>query len=359
MSRGSFSQGLGEWIGSAEVYDGNGRFAGMGRDTRTVRADDGAGRVTVDVTFEGPFSLAGTYTIADHGTHRTYEGPLNIGFAEVLGDGLVAAHNYWPSAGLSQRFFLMVLPGGNHQLSLALLSRGDQLCWTVVGEYRRQGLASASPPPLPEPLDPSAMSDDPAAGRDQLLLLRPGRWSGRLHCLGPDLSPSGSAEYTETVAPADRGPTVRPYEAPPTDEALAASQALEATDKPAANEALDASPRDGAPAANEELQATDETAADEQLAVKLSGLRFAPDASFTLVSDGWTARTPTGDVVGSAALSGGRALSGQFHHDGAGCRVWRREVASVDGSVKAVLHIWYRGEERLGALYGTLAFDPP
>ena len=60
----------------------------------------------------------------------------------------------------------------------------------------------------------------------------------------------------------------------------------------------------------------------------------------------------------SAALSGGRGLSGHFHNDPAGRRVWRREVASLDGSTKAVLHIWYRGEERLGALYGILAFEP-
>ena len=117
----------------------------MGRDTRTVKAEDPAGLITVEVTFEGPFQLSGMYTIADHGSHRIYEGPLNLGFAEVLGDGLIAARNYWPSLGLSQRFFLMVLPGGDHQLSLALLSRGDQLRWTVVGEYRRQLQASQRP----------------------------------------------------------------------------------------------------------------------------------------------------------------------------------------------------------------------
>ena len=308
MSGGSFSQGLGEWIGAAEVYDGEGRFAGMGRDTRTVRADDGDGRVTVDVAFEGPFSLSGAYTIADHGSHRRYEGPLNIGFAEVLGDGLVAAHNYWPSAGLSQRFFLMVLPGGNHQLSLALLSRGDQLRWTVVGEYQRQTDPSTPAPPPVKPIDPEAVVDDPTAGRGQLLLLRPGRWSGQLHCRGPDLEPSGTTEYTETVSAAS------------SESATADGGAVK---------------------------------------VRLSGLRFVPDASFTLMSDGWTAWTPSGDVVGSMTLSGGRALSGQFHHDNAECRVWRREVASADGTLKAVLHIWYRGEQRLGAVYGTLAFDPP
>ena len=306
MSGGSFPQGLGEWIGSAEVYDGDGRFAGVGRDTRTVRADDGAGRVTVDVSFEGPFSLAGTYTIADHGTHRIYEGPLNLGFAEVLGDGLVAARNYWPSLGLSQRFFLMVLPGGDHQLSLALLSRGDQLRWTVVGEYRRQLQTSQSPPPEVEPIDPAAVSDDPSAGRGRLLLLRPGRWSGRLHRLDGGLELSGTVDFSETFTPASSDP---------------------------------------APAGGQAMQ------------VHVSGLDFAPDASFVLESDGWTAWTPAGDFAGSAALSGGRGLSGHFHHDPAGCRVWRREVASLDGSTKAVLHIWYRGEERLGALYGTLAFN--
>ena len=307
MSGGSFSQGLGEWIGSAEVYDGAGRFAGTGRDTRTVRADDGAGRVTVDVSFEGPLSLSGTYTIADLGSHRTYEGPLNVGLAEVLGDGLVAAHSYWPSAGLSQRFFLMVLPGGNHQLSLALLSRGDRPRWTVVGEYRRELQASPSPPPAVESIDPEDVSDDPSAGRGRLLLLRPGRWSGRLHRLGGDLEPSGTVDCSETLSPAG------PDAAPPGGEAME---------------------------------------------VQLSGLGFAADASFTLLSDGWTVWTGTGDIVGSAGLSGGRGLSGQFHHDRADCRVWRREVASRDGTIKAVLQIWYRGEHRLGAVYGTMAFDP-
>ncbi len=80
--------------------------------------------------------------------------------------------------------------------------------------------------------------------------------------------------------------------------------------------------------------------------------------SFTLLSDGWTVRTPVGSLMGSGILHGGRGFSGQFHHQGAGLRVWRREVASRDGTTKAVLHIWYRGEERLGAAYGVLAFDP-
>ncbi len=326
MSGGSFPEGLGEWIGAAEVYDGDGRYAGTGRDTRTVRSDDRAGRVTVDVSFEGPFSLAGTYTIADHGSHRIYEGPLNIGRAEVLGDGLVAARNYWPDLGLSQRFFLMVQPDGDHQLSLALLSRGDRLRWTVVGEYRRQTGTAAPPPPPVEPIDASAVRGDPSAGRGQLLLLRPGRWSGRLHLLDPDLQPAGSTDFIETIALTGREP------AEPSGRATGGGPGP--TAEPAE--------RPG-----------------REMAVQASGLGFAPDASFMLASDGWTAWTLPGGVAGSAALTGGRGLSGHFHHDGAGCRVWRREVASVDGSVKAVLHIWYRGEQRLGAVYGTMAFDPP
>lgn len=299
MSGGSFSKGLGEWIGAAEVYDADGCFAGMGRDTRTVKADDQAGRVTVEVTFEGPFSLSGVYTIADHGSHRIYEGPLNIGYAEALGDGLVAAHNYWPDLGLSQRFFLMVLPDGAHQLSLALLSRGDQLVWTVVGEYQRQLDPSDPAPPAVPPMDPDALRDDPSAGRGELLLLREGRWSGRLHRLDADYQPTGPSDYVETVV-----------------------------------------------------------GKDGSWEVGLSGADYSPGLSFTLLSDGWTAWTSAGDLMGSGSLSGGRGFSGQFLLHRQGFRVWRREVASRDGTIKAVLHIWYRGEQRLGAAYGVLAFDP-
>lgn len=299
MSKGSFSQGVGEWIGAAEVYDAEGRFAGMGRDTRSVKADDQAGPVTVEVEFDGPFSLSGVYTIADHGSHRIYEGPLNIGYAEALGDGLVAAHNYWPDLGLSQRFFLMVLPNGSHQLSLALLSRGDRLQWTVVGEYQRQVDPSDSVPPPVAAMDPEVLGDDPAAGRGELLLLRPGRWSGQLHRLDADYTPTGPADYTETV--------------------VAQSGSWE---------------------------------------VGLSGADYSPGLSFTLLSDGWTTWTPVGDLMGSGSLSGGRGFSGQFHLLSQGLRVWRREVVSRDGTMKAVLHIWYRGEQRIGAAYGALAFDP-
>ncbi len=299
MSQGSFSQGVGEWIGAAEVYDSDGRFAGMGRDARTVKADDQAGRVTVEVEFDGPFSLSGTYTIADRGSHRIYEGPLNIGYAEALGDGLVAAHNYWPDLGLSQRFFLMVLPDGAHQLSLALLSRGDRLQWTVVGEYQRQVDPSDPVPPPVAAMDPEALREDPAAGRDELLLLRAGRWSGRLHRLDGEYNPTGPADFTEAVA-----------------------------------------------------------AQGDSWEVELSGADYSSGLAFTLLTDGWTAWTPAGDLMGSGHLSGGRGFSGQFHLLSEGLRVWRREVVLRDGTMKAVLHIWYRGEQRLGAAYGALAFEP-
>lgn len=318
MSGRSFSGGIGRWTGAAEVYDAQGRFAGLGIDTRSVQADDQAGTVTVEATFDGPFKLSGAYTIVDHGKYRTYEGPLNIGYAEALGDGLVAAHNYWPDLGLSQRFFLMVMPDGTQQLSLALLSRGEKLHWTVVGEYHRQSGPSVPVAPPPEAMDPAESGDDPAAGRGELLLMRPGRWSGQLHHLDADLEPRQAAGFTESVT-ADGG----------------------------------------------------------DCEVEMSGLGFAEDVSFPLSCDGWSVWTPTdngsgtgsrgigsrgigsrGTVSGSATLSGGRGLSGQFHHRDSGLRVWRREAAALDGSVKAVLWIWYRGEQRVGATHGTLAFDP-
>ena len=304
MSEGSFSQGVGEWIGAAEVYDAEGRFAGMGRDTRTVTADDQAGRVTVEATFDGPFSLSGAYTIADHGSHRIYEGPLNVGYAEALGDGLVAAHNYWPDLGLSQRFFLMVLPGGDRQLSLALLSRGDRLCWTVVGENWRRVGASAPVPASAAPMDPQALRDDPAAGRGELLLLRPGRWSGQMNCLAGHGESSGLFDYAEVVI------------------------------------------ADG-----------------DDWALEMSGDGVGPDLSFGLECDGWSVWTPAGrarpgQLAGSGTLCGGRAVSGQFFAGDDGLRLWRREVASGDGTRKAVLHMWYRGEQRVGTAHGTLTFHP-
>ncbi len=295
----SFSEGVGRWIGAAEVYDAEGRFAGTGRDTRTVKADDGAGTVTVDVSFQGPFSMAGEYTITDRGSHRFYGGPLNYGFAEAFGSGLVTAHNYWHDHGLSQRFFLMVLPDGTRQMSLAILSRGEQLRWTVVGEYQRQVDLEGSEPPPTVPMDPAELADDPAAGRSAILLHRPGRWVGDLTVVGTGSEDAGSTRYSEEVG------------------------------------------RDG-----------------DALQIAISGSGLGPDTSFALATDDWSAWTPPGDVVGSYSLSGGRGLSGQFHHHSEGLRVWRREVAALDGTLKSVVHNWYRGDERIGVVHGVLAFEP-
>ena len=300
MGVGSFSQGVGQWIGAAEVYDGDGNFLGTGRDTRTVEADDGAGTVTVNVSFEGPFSMAGQYTIADRGTHRLYQGPLNYGFADVLGDGLIAAHNYWSELGMSQRFFLMVLPDGQRQLSLALIHRGERLHYVVVGEYQRQTNPTRPTPPAAVPMDPDALAGDLTAGRGEILLQRPGTWRGELTLLDADLAPAGTVSYTEAVT---------------------------------------ADPDSG------------------QLNVDLTGVHFAADGAHTLSTNGLEAWTPKGDVLGGYSLSGGRGQSGSFLHHRDEARVWRREVAALDGTMKGVVHTWYRGEDRIGAAYGALLFQ--
>ncbi len=178
----SFAAGAGNWAGGPEVYDGDGQFAGYGRDTRTV-TPHGDGTVHVDVAFDGPFAFAGTYTIVDTGTRRRYAGPLNVGLAEPLGSFAVDAHNHWPQLGLTQRFLLMVLPDGQRQLSLALLNRGERLVWAVVGENRKDGAVT-------EAMDPAARPAD--------LLFRPGAWEGTVQVLDRDLQSAGEVSMTET-----------------------------------------------------------------------------------------------------------------------------------------------------------------
>ena len=258
---GSFSKGVGQWRGAAEVYGPDGVFLGEGRDTRSVEADDGAGTVTVNVSFEGPFSMAGQYTIADRGTHRLYQGPLNYGYADVLGDGLVCAHNYWSELGMSQRFFLMVLPDGTRQLSLALISRAEVLKYVVVGEYVRQN-------------------------------------DGKLTVLDGDLTPVETVDYRESITPTVTG-----------------------------------------------------------LDVSIEGVHFGRDTAYSLVTNPTEAWTPTGHVLGSLNMVGGRGQSGHLLHHRDETRVWIREVASLDGAMKGIVQMWYRGEQRIGALYGALNFE--
>lgn len=65
----TFQQGIGQWLGSAEVFDGTGRFLGNGADMRHVRQLDN-GQICIDVAFVGPFRHAGAHFITDHGDYR-------------------------------------------------------------------------------------------------------------------------------------------------------------------------------------------------------------------------------------------------------------------------------------------------
>jgi hypothetical protein len=173
----SFCAVEGQWRGKAEVFDGEGRFLGHGLDRRHVVTDAENGRVRIDVSFSGPFALDGHYLVLNDGTQRIYEGPANVGLAERIGDDLVQADNYWTALGMSQRFFLMVLPGGQRQLSLALLSRGERLVYAVVGENEKVSCDA----PAPE------------SSRSPGLLHRPGVWRGMV----------GGARYEENIEAGD------------------------------------------------------------------------------------------------------------------------------------------------------------
>lgn len=295
----SFSQGIGRWSGSAEVFDGTGRFLGNGADVRYVqRLDDG--RIRIDVAFIGPFKHAGTYFITDHGDHRRYHGPANIGYAEVFGDSVVDANAYWPALGLSQRFMLFVLPDGNTQLSLALMGRGEQVLYTVVGQNDR---VVEDQTPLPTLVSGTAydLAADPSAGRGGVMVHRAGVWRGIIQGYDQSRQLLGSAEVIEHVHPSSEG-----------------------------------------------------------LYVKWSGGLIEPaPVSCRLRSNGYLAWSlPEQPMAGSYSLSGGRALSGHFHMLPSGLRCWRRDVVSHNGDIKAVLRFWYRGGERVGVECGFLAFTP-
>jgi hypothetical protein len=291
----SFTQGLGRWAGCAEVYDGGGRFVGNAIDTRHVQ-ELGNGCVRIDVAFIGPLKAAGYYTIQDKGDHRLYQGPINIGYAETLAQGLVDANAYWHDLGLSQRFFLMVLPDDGLQLSLALMSRGEELIYSIVGENQRVAEGAATPIPALVPGSAYDLSSDPSAGRGTILLHRAGAWVGELQILDAARQPQGSVYITEQI--------------------------------------------------NADLQ------------VEVSGGGYITEAHrYTLYTNGRQAWTPDGAVVGSYSLSGGRALSGNFYYPQHELRVWRREVVAHDGRCKAVVRIWYRGGERIGFEYGVLRFE--
>ncbi len=293
----SFSAGVGEWFGQSEVYDPTGRFLGYGRDQRNVQRDPDTGIVTIDVTFSGPFELAGSYTIADHGTYRVYQGPLNYGRAEPIGDNAVTAHNYWPDLGLSQRFALVVAQDQRTQLSLAVISRGEKLRYLVVGESHRR-LDEDDIEPVFADTDPAGVAEDLNAGRGAALLHRRGSWSGQLVTCDGDLNPVGTTPYTETV-----------------------------------------------------------TAAGDSLDLAWSGLHFAADATASFSVEGNSRFSPAHDVVGSGTLAGGRAVSSQLLFMSNERRLWSREIARADGSAKAVIHQWFEGERRIGAAVGHANFE--
>ena len=50
--------GIGKWAGTAEVFDGQGRFLSNAMDQRFARTVDDDGRVRIDLAFIGPLSGA-------------------------------------------------------------------------------------------------------------------------------------------------------------------------------------------------------------------------------------------------------------------------------------------------------------
>lgn len=288
--------GIGYWQGVAEVYDGQGRFLGNGADQRHVRTQEEDGRIRIDLSFVGPLKFAGHYYIRSEGSHRLYQGPANCGYAEALGAAGVTANAYWPSTGLSQKFFLMVAPDGQRQLSLALMSRGEQLLYAVVGENAK---VVNERPLVAIPIVNGGTYDlqhDPKAGRSSLLVHKPGHWEGELHSLrGSETEPS--------------------------------------------------------------CQAVSQIVASEGDRVRFiwGGSSFVKaDLSCLVTTNQWQGWTELGDFVGSYSVYGGRALAGQFHHLPAELRVFRREVLSADGQHKALVNIWYSGEQRIGLEWGWL-----
>lgn len=299
-----FKRGIGRWAGTAEVYNGNGQFVGNALDRRNVEQISDS-QIRINLNFVGPLMLSGHYIIESHEGYRLYRGPANVGYAEALGDGMVEAHNYWSHWGLSQRFFLYVTPDKTMQLSFALLSRGEQLQYMVVGEYYRlpdddEGADSGEFIPVPESLlisgTPQDKQHDPSAGRGDILLHQASNWSGEVTVL------DGQNRLVETSQ----------FE-----------QYIEADD----NKVV--------------LQVTG------------GGLVTSP-YTVEFETNNWQAWTGSGDIVGSYNLAGGRALSGQIHHLNDERRVWIREVVSADGQTKAILHVAFRGGERVGTQYGLL-----
>lgn len=289
------SQGIGNWTGISEIYDGRGYFIGNVSDQRSIKQNPDS-TYTVSVNIIGPVMLSGQYGIRIDPDHHTYQGDVHVGYAEQYNDELLASNNYWAQWGLSERNFVMISTETHTQLSLSLLSRGDQLIYMLVGEYYDDKSPIQIPTALGIPYD---RRDDPTAGRGTLLLHRAGTWSGQVTVLDENQAPMGFAHYTENMR-------VR----------------------------------------------------QDQLIVTTEGGGFTPmRRSFRMKTNGWQAWSDPGDVVGTYNLGGGRALSGNFHYVGAERRIWRREVVTSDGHHKAILHYIYQGDRRVGIQYGMLTFQ--
>jgi len=295
----TFTQGIGRWAGNAEVFDTYGHFLGNGSDYRNVQPLDN-GRVRIDVSFVGPFKHSGHYFIQQQDDHRLYEGPANIGYAETLSENLVDANAYWPALGLSQRLFLMTVDG-DLQLSLAQMSRGEHMLYVVVGQNDRVPDSSPNPQPTLTSGTHYDLQNDPTAGLGEILLHRAGQWTGELTALDGEHKSIGKDRYTEIFEPSHA----------------------------------------------------------EAFNITLEGGTFDNAVrKMKLHSNQWQAwATEDSEVVGSYSLSGGRALSGQFHHREAHLRCWRREVVTLDGKRKAVVQQWYRGGQRVGSQFGVLEFE--
>jgi len=288
------SQGIGNWTGISEIYNGQGHFIGNVSDQRTIKqnADD---TYTVSIKIMGPIMLNGQYNIKIAHDHHAYQGDLHVGYAEQYNNELLASNNYWSQWGLSERNFVMVSSETHAQLSMSLLNRGDQLVYMLVGEYYDDNSEVQIPITLGIPSD---RRDDPTAGRDMILMHRAGTWSGQVTVLDENQQPMGRAHYTEN---------------------LRVNQ--------------------------------------NHLIVTTEGGGFTPmKRSFHMKTNGWQAWSAPGDVVGTYNLAGGRALSGSFHYVGAERRVWRREIITSDGQHKAILHYIYQGDKRVGIQYGLLTF---
>lgn len=289
------SQGIGNWTGISEIYDGRGKFIGNVSDQRSITQNND-GTYTVNVNIVGPIMLNGQYNIKISPDHHSYQGDVHVGYAEQYNNELLASNNYWSQWGLSERNFVIVSPETHTQLSLSLLSRGDQLIYMLVGEYYDDN----SPVKIPVTMGiPDDRHDDPTAGRETILMHRAGTWSGLVTVFDENLDlMKHGIHYTENMR-------VR----------------------------------------------------KNQLIITTEGGLFTPmKRTFHMTTNDWQAWSEPGDVVGTYNLAGGRALSGHLHYVGAERRVWRREVITSDGNHKAILHFIYHGDKRVGVHYGMLTF---